>query len=200
MNSEANNKIRAYQDSWNSHRGGFRSLKWRDYRTAAVRYRELIKDLNFERASVLDVGSGLGDLIPYIAAQSTTFTYTGIDFVPEFVAEAKKRYVDFKFLTGDYFAQPLRQEFDIIVCCGALNGKASKVKEYQKKAIRIMFERARRAVAFNLAGGHTIANRKESSIYYADSLDVLQYCLELSPRVVFKQHYLPRDFTITIYK
>lgn len=174
---------------------------WNSYDSAAIRYKELVKDLDFSNKSILDVGCGFGDIIPFIFSKSISFKYTGIDLTGEFVQEAKKRYPDYKFAEGNYFKNPLKKKFDIIICCGALNGNYGKdTLGIRKKAIKTMFNHCKEAIAFNMAGGILSNNKKNSIIYYANSRDLLEYCIKLSRKVILCNHYHEKDFTIVIFK
>lgn len=194
-------KKNAYSKAFEKHQGSIKSLMWKSYVSASIRYKELIKDIDFNNKSILDVGCGFGDIIPFISSKSTSFEYTGIDLTGEFTREAKKRYPDYKFVEGNYFKSPLRKKFDIIICCGALNGNyGERTLRRRKKAIKTMFDHCKEAIAFNMAGGTSPDNEKDSIIYYADSKDMLGYCAKLSKKVILRNHYHEKDFTIIVIK
>ncbi|PIU78850.1 MAG: hypothetical protein COZ28_02400 [Candidatus Moranbacteria bacterium CG_4_10_14_3_um_filter_44_15] len=194
-------KKRAYKKAFKKYKGSIKSLMYNSYDSAAIRYKELVKDLNFSNKSILDVGCGFGDIIPFIFSKSTSFKYTGIDIMKEFIQEAKKRYPEYDFVTGNYFKNPLKKKFDIIICCGALNSNyGKKTMSFRKRAIKTMFNHCKEAVAFNMAGGISPNNKKGSTIYYANSMDLLAYCVKLSKKIVLRNHYHEKDFTIVIFK
>jgi SAM-dependent methyltransferase len=194
-------KTEEYLERFRKNRGGIKSLKWNSYSSAALRYVNLLRDIDFHNKSILDVGCGFGDIIPYLfSMNSCSFSYTGIDMMSVFVEEAKRRYPEFKFLNGDYFLKPLEKKFDIIICCGALNSNFRNAIDYRKKAIKTMFEKCNIALTFNMAGGINISNQKSSKIYYVNSRTILDFCLALSKKIIFKQHYHSKDFTIVMYK
>ncbi|MCX6762872.1 MAG: class I SAM-dependent methyltransferase [Candidatus Moranbacteria bacterium] len=91
-------KENAYARAFKRHKGSIKSLMWKSYASASIRYKELIKDIDFNNKSILDVGCGFGDIIPFISSKSTSFEYTGIDLTEEFTREAEKRYPDYKFV------------------------------------------------------------------------------------------------------
>lgn len=200
MSTYGSKKRAVYRRTWKKHHGGLKSLLWNSYASASKRYKNLVCDLNLEGASVLDIGCGFGGIIPYIGARADTFVYTGVDVMPEFVAEAARRYPDYRFITRDYFASPLEGAFDIVLCCGALNTKAGNVGEFRERAIKTMFDHASRAAAFNMSGGVNMKNTRGQLVHYADPMEILEYCLRLSPRVILRQHYNPKDFTIILFK
>ncbi len=194
-------KENAYSKAFKKYHGSIKSLMWNSYSSAARRYKELVKDINFSNKSVLDIGCGFGDIIPFISNESDLFKYTGIDFTKDLIEEAEKRYPDFRFVNGDYFKNPPKEKFDIIICSGALNGNyGKKTLNFRKKAIEKMFNHCKDAFVFNMAGSISPVNKKDSIIYYADSIKILEYCATLSKKIILRNHYHGKDFTIAIFK
>jgi SAM-dependent methyltransferase len=178
-----------------------KSLNWNSYSSAVVRYKQFIDgNINYNGKNILDVGCGFGNIIPYLSSRAENFSYTGVDVVPEFVKLAQKRYPDFQFKVLDYFSKPLRKKFDIIISCGTLNYKMPNLINYRKKAIKTMFTSCKEVLVFNMAGGSSPKNKKRSKIAYANSGEILKFCLSLTEKVIFKQHYHHRDFTIFMFQ
>lgn len=195
------NKKKSYQSSYRKYGISPRSLKWHSEKAARQRYQQIVADINFNKKNILDVGCGFGDIVPYIANKSDIFSYTGIDFVPEFIKEGKRIYPKHTFLVGDYFKQPLERKFDIIICCGALNGNYNDNLGFRKKAIKAMFDHTKERLVFNMAGRHPKPKTaRHSNVWYADSKRILKYCETLSERVLLKDDYHSNDFTIVMLK
>ena len=68
-------------------------------------------------ASVLEVGSGTGDLL----AATAPARGVGIDLSPEFVELARKRHPDLTFLEMDVEALDLHERFDYVILAGTLS-------------------------------------------------------------------------------
>jgi len=191
-------------------RGGYRktfdqygpspqALQWVDYRSAALRYRQLLVDIALEGRSILDIGCGMGDLVPFIYAQTDSFKYLGIDITPEFIEVAKKRYAGHDFKVFDPFKEDLGRTFDVVVLCGAMNANKKDWLENRKQKIQKLYELANEAVVFNMAGAlEPIA--ADERVAYADPQEILEFCRGLSKKVILKTHYHPRDFTIVMFK
>jgi len=192
-------KIKSYSKSLKKHKGGIKSLQWFNYISAATRFKQLVGDVELEHKTILDVGCGFGDLIPFIASKTLNFKYTGVDLLRKFTDEAGKRYPEFTFLTQDYFAKPFGK-FDVIFCSGALNGKSKDPVDDRKQKIKELFKHTKEVFVFNMAGGANVEKGNTSRVYYADSVEILSYCLTLTPKVIFKQHYHKKDFTIVMFK
>lgn len=69
-------------------------------------------------ASILDLGCGYGELLRYYCPPGP---YIGADMVPEFVAEARRRYPGREFLSGDVLAARVQLRSDWVVLAGVLS-------------------------------------------------------------------------------
>src|SRR3990167_648640 len=185
-----------YQRSFKKYGVSPKSLAYWNQEAIDIRYQELLKDIEIEGKSILDVGSGFGDIIPHLKRKATKFNFIGIDLVPEFVGVARKKYPKHEFIIGDYFGKPLQEKFDIVLTSGTLNSNVEYPMDCREKAIKIMFDHAKEAVVFNMAGGYPQPTNKEKyKVWYANSLEILKFCLSLSPKVIFRHHYRMKDFT-----
>lgn len=193
-----NKKADSYKKSYEKYKGGIQSLQWLSYASAAKRFKQLVGDFSLDGKTILDVGCGFGDLIPFISNHAQTFTYTGVDLVDEFVQESRKRYPEHSFEVLDFFSNPVTVRYDVVFCCGALNSAMDSV-DIRKEKISRLFDSAREVLAFNMAGGIDVVNESKK-IYYANSQEILNYCMSITPKVIFKQHYHTKDFTIIMFK
>lgn len=196
-----NTTKQGYQKSFKKYGVNPKSLKWASAKAAKIRYEQIVKDVDFERKTILDVGCGFGDLFNFIAKQTKNFEYVGIDIVPEFIEAAYNRNRKAEFLVGDYFSNPLSKKFDIVISSGTLNSNRKNHMDYRKRAIKILFSHTKQILIFNMAGNHPQPeNKKNWRIYYADSEKVGQYCATLTKNVVIREDYHPKDFTVLMYK
>ena len=194
-------KVKSYRRSFAKHGVSHKALQWVSKDAAERRYVELVADIDFEGKSILDVGCGFGDIIPFIEDICRKFEYTGIDIVPEFVEAARKKHPDHDLHLGDYLNNPVGEVFDIVISSGTLNSNVENAIEKRKTAIKLMYDHASEVLVFNMAGSHPQPKSKEGGrVYYADSLEILDYCLGLTPKVIFRHHYHPKDFTIIMFK
>lgn len=176
-----------------------RSLKWQSQKAAEQRYREIIFLANFEGKDILDVGCGFGGIIPFISSKANTFSYTGIDLVDEFTREAEKIYPQHSFIRGDYFAQPLKKKFDIIIANGSLNANLKDNLGFRKRAIRTMYAHAREAVIFNMAGGYPQPKTaKGSNVWFAGAREIEKFCKNITPKVTLINHPRRREFSVAL--
>lgn len=190
-----------YQQKFNKFGIDPRSLFWASKGAAHQRFRQMWAEIDFDGKSVLDVGCGFGEMAKFLDKRYKIKSYTGTDIVPEFVAEAKKLYPHHSFLVNDFINEEIPGKYDVVLASGILNSNVSDNMEYRKKAISILFGKADYVLAFNMLGAHPQPEtNSDSNVWYADSLEILKYCMTLTRRVIFRHHYNPKDFTILMYK
>jgi trans-aconitate methyltransferase len=187
-----------YDKAFDNYGPGPEALLWWDYRSMAIRFRELVKEVPVSGKSVLDAGCGMGDLLPYLYAKSTDFRYLGIDKSEKFIAIAKKRYADHQFKVGDPFNRP-EGMFDVVLSSGVMNGNVDNWLAKRKRMIKALWSQTGEVLAFNMAGGLKPI-KHDSLIAYADAQVIFDYCRTMSRRVVLKTDYLEKDFTIVMFK
>lgn len=193
--------LKHYQKNFQKYGVDAKALSWAGRGAAHQRFRAIWKEIDFNNKSVLDVGCGFGEMAKFLRKRYVGVKYKGVDIVPEFVKEAKKRYPFYEFQQRDYFNDPMEEKFDVVMASGTLNSNLGPANvEFRKKAIRIMFEHTRSVCVFNMLGAHPQPETpKGSNVWYADSLEILDYCMSLTRRVVLRANYHPRDFTIFMY-
>ena len=178
-----------------------KSLFWQRRGAAHQRFRQIWAEIDFNGKSVLDIGCGFGEMGKFLIKRYKGVNYTGFDIVPEFIEEAKRELPKLRFEVRDFFNDPIKEKFDVVIASGVLNSNVENNMEYRKKAIKEMFKHAKKVAAFNMLGGHPQPeSNPKSNVWYADSLEILEYCLSLTRRVILRQNYHPRDFTIFMYK
>lgn len=187
-----------YDKSLELYGAGPKALLWWDYRSMAIRFRELVKDVPVDGKSIMDAGCGLGDLLPYLYAKSVNFRYTGYDRKEEFVEDARRHYEGHEFNVGDPFHNRLGL-YDVVVSSGVMNGNVKDWMKKRQKMISNLFDQTGEVLAFNMAGGLK-PMRADSLIAYADANEIYGFCKTLTRHVELNTSYLDKDFTITMFK
>jgi SAM-dependent methyltransferase len=188
-----------YQSALDDYGESPRSLRWVSYQSMATRFRYLVEGLDIKGRSILDAGCGMGDLLPYLHTKTDDFSYLGMDINPNLIKIAKKRYEGHSFAVGNPFNGQLDRRFDLVISSGVMNTNVKGWQKHRKTMIKNAFELASEAFAFNMAGA--LAKAQETpKIAYANAADILSYCAKLTPKLIFKSHYLPDDFTIVMFK
>lgn len=200
MQKDSEEIKKLYQDKYKEFGVDPKSLCWHQKGAAHQRFRQFWAEIDFNKKSVLDVGCGFAEMAKFLKKRYEGVSYTGVDIVPEFIEEAKKNYPGYQFFVRDFFSEPMGEKFEVILASGVLNSNVPENLEYRKKAIKVMFERVEKVLAFNMLGAHPQPkNDPTSNVWYADSLEILNYCTTLTRRVIFRANYHPTDFTIFMY-
>ena len=172
-----------------------RAVDWGSAESQATRFRVLLELGDWKTASILDVGCGTGHLAGYLAARRHAGRYTGIDALPEMVAQARAAHRGRHFLTGDMGGIHARRKADYVLASGIFTFCDLAL---MRRTITAMFDSCTRATAFNMLSSWS--KRRQRGELHADPLATLRFCRELSPKVVLRHDYLPHDFTVYIYR
>lgn len=194
--SDAAGKIIAFYDEHiNTFGSGPRAVGWSDVQSQEVRFSALCGLGDFNNASVLDVGCGLGDFYQYLNDRYKGVHYTGIDINPRYIENAKKLYAGAHFEVAD-FGEYVGGPFDYVCASGLFSVKIPNYKEVYGKQIEKMFAIARKGIAFTMLDEKHHANDESYAAYSVE--EVRARCLLLTKNVVIDQGYLPHDFTVIV--
>ncbi|MDP2690963.1 MAG: class I SAM-dependent methyltransferase [bacterium] len=97
---------------------------------------EFFGSLVSEESKVLDLGCGNGRLYDFL--QNKNPDYTGIDFCPELLEIAHKRYPKQTFLEQDITELDLPNSFDVILCIAAFHHIPST--KLRKKTLKLVLQ------------------------------------------------------------
>ena len=192
--------LNLYQDNFKKFGVDPKSLLWKTRGAAHQRFRQFWAEIDFNNKTVLDIGCGFGEFGKFLLKRYTNVDYTGIDITKEFIEEARKLVPNGEFKVADF--NKLDGQYDVVIASGVLNSNTEGNNlEYRKQAVKKMFSLTSHIFAFNMLGGHPAPeNTKESNVWYSDSLEILDYCMTLTPRVILRANYHSKDFTILMFK
>lgn len=148
--------------------------------------------------SVLDVGCGFGDFFPFLRSRGFSGTYTGIDFVPELIEQARLLHREGEFVAGD-FEQMELGNYDLVAASGIFNARLMGEDQaaYIRRTLEKMFRHAKTAVAADFLS--TLADQRRDDLYYSDPLTILDVAQGLTRRCALLQHYLPFEFCVLMF-
>ncbi len=90
--------------------------------------------------------------------------------------------------------------FDVVTANGIFYLLGEQAWPMMQQIIERLYELATSAVAFNSLSAWANKEEQEAGEYYADPIKVVDFCRRLTPWVVLRHDYHPRDFTIYMYK
>lgn len=137
-------------------------------------YDSLFQDIDFPKnVSVLDVGLGIGEVIPYLRNRKgvNISRYYGIDLIKDLVEYSKSKYnqegFEFKqenFINEDF---SLKEKFDLVIGAGVLFLRTREYNTYLEYFIEKMISHSKGFVFFNI-----ITDVDKSSKNYSGRLEV----------------------------
>ena len=163
---------------------------------ATARYAVLCEIGPLNDASVLEVGCGVGNLLAYLKEKGFKGDYTGLDLMPEMLAQARQRHPDARFIEGDLLQIKNGEAADYIIASGVYQHAS---KELFQKSIAAMFQRCKVAVAFNMFSVWCPAE-SHNEYLFADPLETMEFCRQFTPNLLLRHEYMPHDFTIYMYR
>jgi SAM-dependent methyltransferase len=163
-----------------------------------LKFRVLSEAMPLNGCSVLDVGCGFADFSRFLNSRFTGVRYRGMDLCAAMVQEARCLDAGCDVSAGNILDCSIAGHFDLVTANGIFYLLGDEAWSTMKIIIRRMYELADKAVAFNSLSWW--AADKEDCEFYADPCEVLQFCRTLTPWVVLRHDYHPRDFTIYMYK
>lgn len=188
-----------YKEGLNAYGESPEALHWISYPSQAIRFKYLVKDLDIEGKTVLDAGCGMGDILPFLYARADKFKYLGVDKNKDFIKIANKRYSGHSFKVGDPFSGKFGGKYDVVLSSGVMNHNVDGWQKERQRMIAALFELTNDVLAFNMAGGFKpIAS--DPKIAYANTNDVLDFCLTLTSRVSLRTDYSGYDFTVVMHR
>ena len=168
-------------------------LGWENEQAQELRF-EVLKNIFFHGASVLDVGCGLGNLYDYLKKQDYNFKYTGVDILPEMIFRAKEKNPQAEFFSANIFEDDLfgDRKFDVIYASGIFNIELGNNEDFLRNALQKFVSLSNKFVVFNLL--HARSATKEPGYYY-QTQDTVQKLFPPVKKIFFIDDYLDNDFS-----
>jgi SAM-dependent methyltransferase len=163
-----------------------------------IKFRVLSEAMPVKGRSVLDVGCGFADFHRFLRDRFGEVRYSGIDVCPAMVEEARRLDPHCEVKLANILDASIRERFDLVTANGIFYLLGDEAWSTMQEIVRRMYAVAEHAVAFNSLSSW--AEDKDPGEFYADPAEVLQFCRTLTPWVLLRHDYHPRDFTIYMYK
>jgi SAM-dependent methyltransferase len=196
MTNEELRTADSYRQMLSAHGPSFRALNWGSQGGQELRFSVLagIADLNGKR--VLDVGCGLGDFASWFEHHGIDVDYTGLDLTQELLDEAARRHPRRRLIQGSLLDSDLLagDRFDYVFASGIFYSYPEGGDAWMQAAVTRMWQWAEKGLAFNSLSSW--GQSQEAGEYYADPVEVLTFCRDLSPWVSLRHDYHARDFAV----
>ena len=161
-----------------------------------LKYEVLAGMADYTGCSVLDIGCGFADYYTYLASRYDDVKYSGIDLSDEMIAKARVQRPGLDLIAGNFLELPSDRTYDYVTANGIFYLLGSDASTLMKHILSEMFHRCHRGISFNSLS--IWASFHESGEYYANPLEVVEWCRELSPWIILRHDYLPHDFSVFV--
>ena len=197
-----------YSELYRRFGASHQAVQWSSRATQERRF-DILCDLLAPEDSLLDLGSGLGDLLGYLRREKGfSGQYLGLDVVPGFVEHARNAYAAdgrASFAELDVTREPLPTGYDLVVASGIFNNQSADNWGFLTTGVAKMFGAAGRAVAFNALSSYV--DYEDAGLYYCDPLRLFDHLKRhVAPKVTLRHDYLvkpnsiPFEFSMYLFK
>ncbi len=191
--------VARYRERLSRHGFGPLALGW-DKGNQGVRFAAVLRALGGGFSSLLDLGCGLGDLFGALRAEGWRGRYLGLDIVPEFVAEARRRHAGegAEFRELDLDRGDLGEAFDVAVAIGILNHRTRQEPwQHLEETLRALWRHSRAAVVVDFLSA--TAEKRRDDLCYWEAGDVMRLGLGLTKRASLEHDYMPFEFLLRLW-
>ena len=133
--NKINLNVPEYWDKYHIGSTGYRS---NTRRSGLTRYEEVVKNINNE-SSILEVGSNFGDFLKFLLEKNISFKdYSGLDFSPMAIEEARKEFPDYEWIVNDCQKLEVKKDkYNTIVAMQVLE-HIEKPEKFLKRAFAVL--------------------------------------------------------------
>ncbi len=178
---------------------GVSRVGWLDALQQQVQF-EAMLNLNIAPDdSALDVGCGVGDLLPALIERGFQGTYTGVDLLPAFIAEAQAKFANYphaQFIVGNAVRLALPPH-DFVFASGLFDYKIEDSLRHWEATLTNLFGLARKALVWN---GYSQLPDGRDDMWAVDVGRAAALCRRLSPFWQIHSHYAPNHYTAFLFK
>lgn len=192
--------IRYFTERIDEHGIDVLTVDWGRSSSQELRFRLLSEIADLRRSKILDVGCGLGDFYGWLKRNGFNVTYTGIDITPRMIDLARSRFPDAEFKTTNVIKNDdiAGNSFDFAFASGIFYLRRTRPEDFLEEMVHRLFNKCRIGIAFNSLSGW--ATKKCKDEFYANPLEVVDYCRKITPWVTLRHDYHESDFTVYMYK
>jgi len=178
-----------------------RTVGWGSAESQRLRFAVLCRGLSLRGARILDLGCGLGDLVPWLETyHGDDFDYTGLDLSADLVVAAAARHggARRRFLTGTLSADLDVGRLDLILLSGTLTFRTHDNVSTMRSLLALAFERCDGAVCANFLSSYA-DHELQKNFHFAPEV-VFAYAKTLTPYVALHHDYPLLEFTVQLFR
>lgn len=189
---------RRYAASFQQHGATHQGLLYGSPSSQTDRFMVISRIADYEGSTVLDVGCGFADLLPYLRERHGPFTYTGIDLSPDMIATASQRYPGKDLRVGAIDTIPDSAQWDFVIESGIFNTN-EWTWQLVEKSLRDMWSHCSRALIATFLSRLSTGQSNAESAYF-DTGDLCRLASTMTRRFSLLHTYRDNDFTLVMFR
>ena len=177
---------------------GHETVGWGSERDQRLRFAVLFRGVEPRGRSVLDIGCGLGDLVPFLDARvDGDYDYLGTDISEKLIADARGTYGGPRraFRAADILETDLPAA-DVVVLSGALNFRIGENGPHARSMLRRMWDLSRDCVCVNFLSSHVDFQTPKN--FHYDPSEMFAFAKTLTRWVSLHHDYPLWEFTLQL--
>lgn len=190
-----------YSERYHAHGYSPLTLGWNKGRQA-IRFDALTSEFNINGKHVLDIGCGFGDLNKTLLQEASSYSYTGIDLVSSLLEEGRLRFPGdhIRFIEANIMDFEPQDTFDYAIASGVFNHKLSKESNYLfiEQVIVKALNMCKTGLAFDFLSDKVDYQLEHT--FHSSPEKILEIAYKHSRNVILKNHYMPFEFSLFIFK
>ena len=181
--SDKENIISRYRDRLQQFGPGIKSLASGTVERRNIRFGLLSNVGELEGATILDIGSGLGDFYQYLKDNKIKVEYTGYDLSPDLISIAKEKFPEATFEVRDIQTEGIAGKYDYIVSSQTFNFRLANEdnNELVKSFLKISLESCLKGLCFDFITSYV--DYREDHLFYYSPEELFAYAKSLTKRV-----------------
>ena len=189
-----------YNNRFDAYGRDIKTVGWGSEEDQRLRFEVLFRGLDPKGKTILDLGCGLADLVPFLTAiTGGDFTYIGVDIAAKLINEAKTVHEakGREFYVGDIFSVAV-PEVDISIVSGALSFKTEGIEAYAYETMEKMFSLSREAACLNFMSKYADFELEKNQHYQPET--VFAAAKKITQRVNLFHDYPLYEFTVQLFR
>ncbi|SRR5690554_4247295 len=197
-----------YEDCLARHGDSHLGVDWPRKEDADTRYRvmlDVIRPRPDSPVTLLDFGCGASHLLEYIRRHNIpNINYSGLDISEKFIDLARQKFAQVDYYCADILETPERVPvFDYVIMNGVFTERRdlnyAEMWDYLTSMLAVVFEKARKGIAFNVMSKHVDWERDDLFHVPFDELtDFIS--AHLSRHFLIRHDYGLYEYTAYVYR
>ena len=181
-----------------------KGVDWNSEESQLIRFKQLSKIIEIDRATVNDIGCGYGKYAEYLIKNKKKIHYKGYDFSKEMIKQALKKYPGNEFYHITNLDEVTSVEYSVSsgIFNVKMNNSDTKWLQYILDTLKKINSKSEKGFAFDILNFKACDKKFiKNNLYYANSEFFYNFCKKnFSDNIMILDNYGLYEFTILIKK